>query len=338
MGKLTARKVETAKAGKHGDSDGLQLVVTSTGARKWVLRFMLAGRAREMGLGSYPEVGLAEARAAAFEARKLVAGGTDPIEARDAARKADAQARKAIPTFADIAALVIADAQAQSTNEKVKYQWARHLGPAYCAPLLLRPVNEISTLDVAAVLRPVWESKPEVARKLHPAIRRVFERARVILKAEHGVVILENPANWSDMKAQGFSKPRTLSRGRHPSLPYPRMPEFTAAMRAREAVAARPHIGVLDSDECEDRRGLESGMERVRPERRALDRPAGQAQGPQASIRADADSAVAARRHHCPGNGGGSIVEFRVSEQGLRQTIFEHGVAHGDPAHERDGR
>ncbi|MGA9825215.1 MAG: Arm DNA-binding domain-containing protein [Methylocystis sp.] len=195
MGKLIVCKVEAAKAGKHGDSDGLQLVVTSTGARKWVLRFMLGG---------YPEVGLAEARAAAFEARKLVAGGIDPIEARDAARKVDAQARRAIPTFAEIAALVIAGAQARSTNEKVKYQWARHLGPAYCAPLLARPVNEISTQDVAAVLRPVWESKPEVARKLHPAIRRVFERARVILKAEHGVAMLENPPNWSDMKAQGF--------------------------------------------------------------------------------------------------------------------------------------
>ena len=80
-------------------------------------------------LGGYPEVGLAEARAAAFEARKLVAGGIDPIEARDAARKVDAQARRAIPTFAEIAALVIAGAQARSTNEKVKYQWARHLGP-----------------------------------------------------------------------------------------------------------------------------------------------------------------------------------------------------------------
>ncbi len=119
MGKLIVCKVEAAKAGKHGDSDGLQLVVTSTGARKWVLRFMLGG---------YPEVGLAEARAAAFEARKLVAGGIDPIEARDAARKVDAQARRAIPTFAEIAALVIAGAQARSTNEKVKYQWARTSG------------------------------------------------------------------------------------------------------------------------------------------------------------------------------------------------------------------
>jgi hypothetical protein len=202
MGKLTNRKVETAKAGKYGDGEGLQLVVNASGSRKWVLRFMQAGRSREMGLGSFPEVSLAEARDAGFEARRLVAGGRDPIEARGAARKAEAQARKALPTFADVAVLVIADAQAKSSNEKVKYQWARHLGPVYCGSLLERPVNEITTLDVAAVLRPVWESKPEVARKLYPAIRRVFDRARVILKAEHDVLPLENPANWADMKAQ----------------------------------------------------------------------------------------------------------------------------------------
>ena len=55
MGKLTARKVETAKPGKYGDGGGLQLAVAATGAKKWVLRFLWQGRAREMGLGSYPE-------------------------------------------------------------------------------------------------------------------------------------------------------------------------------------------------------------------------------------------------------------------------------------------
>jgi hypothetical protein len=67
-------------------------------------------------------------------------------------------------------------------NAKVRYQWERHLGPAYSGPLLDRFVHEMTALDVAAVLRPVWRSKPEVARKLYPAIRRVFDRARVVLR------------------------------------------------------------------------------------------------------------------------------------------------------------
>ena len=51
-GKLTARKVETAKPGKYSDGGNLYLIVSETGARKWVLRFTWRGRAKEMGLGS----------------------------------------------------------------------------------------------------------------------------------------------------------------------------------------------------------------------------------------------------------------------------------------------
>ncbi|MFZ0601261.1 MAG: tyrosine-type recombinase/integrase, partial [Roseiarcus sp.] len=145
---------------------------------------------------------------------------------------------KPIPTFKDIAKLVIEDAQGKSVNAKVRYQWERHLGPAYSGPLLDRPVHEITAVDVAAVLRPVWRSKPEVARKLYPAIRRVFDRARVILRDEHGIAMLENPARWDDLKAMGFETPKELTKGNHPSLPHGQMPEFMAALRSRKAMAA----------------------------------------------------------------------------------------------------
>ena len=159
----------------------------------------------------------------------------DPIEARRAAEKA----AKPVPTFKQIAALVVADAQAKSINAKVRYQWERHLGPDFSGSLLDRPVNEITSLEVAEVLRPVFHAKPEVARKLYPAIRRVFDRARVVLRDEHGVSMPRNPAEWSDLKALGFEAPRQLSRGRHPSLSYDQMAEFMAALREREASSAR---------------------------------------------------------------------------------------------------
>ncbi len=104
--------------------------------------------------------------------------------------------------------------------------------------MLARPVYEITTLDVAAVLAPIWWTKPEVARKAYPAICRVFERARVILRDEHDIAMPDNPARWDDLKAMGFEAPAQLTRGRHPSLPYEQMPEFITAMRAREAMAA----------------------------------------------------------------------------------------------------
>ena len=61
-GKLTARKVRTAKAGKYSDGGNLYLVVSQPGSRKWVLRFTWRGRTKEMGLGSAVSVPLADAR------------------------------------------------------------------------------------------------------------------------------------------------------------------------------------------------------------------------------------------------------------------------------------
>jgi integrase len=234
MARLTERGVQTARPGRHGDGDGLHLVVSETGRKKWVLRYQVAGVRKDKGLGAYPSVGLKDARERAIEARKLVNRGIDPIEADRAARKA----AKPVPTFREIAKLVVEDAQSKSVNAKVRYQWERHLGPAYSGPLLERPVHEITALDVAAVLRPVWRTKPEVARKLYPAIRRVFDRARVILRDEHGIALLENPARWDDLKAMGFETPKELTKGNHPSLPHGQMPEFIAALRSRKATAA----------------------------------------------------------------------------------------------------
>jgi integrase len=234
MARLTERGVQTAKQGRHSDGEGLYLVVSETGRKKWVLRYQVTGVRKDKGLGAYPSVGLKDARDRAIAARKLVARGVDPIEADKAARRA----AKPIPTFKEIAKLVIEDAQSKSANAKVRYQWERHLGPAYSGPLLDRPVHEITALDVAAVLRPVWRPKPEIARKLYPAIRRVFDRARVILRDEHGIAMLENPARWDDLKAMGFETPKELTRGNHPSLSHRQMPEFVAALRARTATAA----------------------------------------------------------------------------------------------------
>jgi len=234
MGKLTDRTARAVGPGRHGDGDGLALVVSDTGARKWVLRYQLAGRRRDMGLGPFPAISLSAARAAAASARAIAAQGIDPL----AARQSEKKAARPVPLFEEIARDVVAEAQKRTSNEKVRYQWERHLGPAYCGPLLKRPVNSITTTDVAAVLRPVWRDKPEVARKLLPAIRRVFEAARIRVRDENGIA-LENPARWDDLRAMGFEAPKQLTRGRHPSLNYSEMPEFMAALRQRDAIAAR---------------------------------------------------------------------------------------------------
>jgi integrase len=235
---LKARNIKPGETLYDTAAKGLKLIAGKKGGRgRWEMRFTSPThrRSRDMGLGSFPEIGIAAARKAAFAAQEQIAAGIDPVDARKAEPP---PAPAPVPTFGEIAKIVVADAQAQTKNAKVAYQWDRHLGPAFCGPLLNRRVDEIKTTDVAAVLKAVWTSKPEIARKLLPAIRRVFEHARILLRDKHSIVI-DNPARWDDLKAMGFQPPQQLTRGHFASLPHERMPEFVAALRERDATAAR---------------------------------------------------------------------------------------------------
>ena len=83
IGKLTPANLKHAtKEGLYGDGGGLWLNVGPTGGRSWLFRFMLNGRAREMGLGPLHAVGLADARERARNCRRLLVDGIDPLDAR----------------------------------------------------------------------------------------------------------------------------------------------------------------------------------------------------------------------------------------------------------------
>ena len=223
MGKLTARRVETARAGKYGDGGGLQLAVAPTGAKKWVLRFLWQGKAREMGLGSYPEVGLADAREKALVGRRLARSGIDPIAAR--------KVGEGVPTFGEIAD-EIADQLAEGfRNEKHKAQWRMTL-TVYAEPLRAKPVDKIETADILAVLQPIWQTKPETASRVRGRIERVLNAAKA-----KGYRTGENPATWRGHLDNLLPKPSRLSRGHHAAMRYEDVPAFVARLHEREAIA-----------------------------------------------------------------------------------------------------
>src|SRR5712691_8329981 len=116
---LTARQVETRKApGLIADGGGLYLQIAPTGARTWIFRYQIAGRRRDMGLGSAAVFSLAEARDRVRAARRLVADGIDPIDARRARVAATrVDAAKAM-TFAECADRYIAAHKAGWKNPK----------------------------------------------------------------------------------------------------------------------------------------------------------------------------------------------------------------------------
>ncbi len=231
--KLTDRAIKAAEQGRHGDGDGLFLEVSAKGAKSWLLRFQLAGQRRDMGLGRYPEIGLADARRLAADARAKIARGVDPIDARKAAK----QAARPVPLFKEVAETVVADETRKSSNAKVGYRWGLLLGEKYSAPLLNRRISEITASDIAKHLKPLWHEKPETASKYLDALRRLFEVARIRLRDEHGINF-QNPATWADLRASGFESARKLTRGHHPSLRYSEMPAFMAALREQPGVAA----------------------------------------------------------------------------------------------------
>lgn len=233
MARLTDRAVKAAEPGRHSDGQGLLLEVSKTLTRRWLFRFQLNGKRRDLGLGGYPDVSLAQARIAAASARAAVKAGQDPVEAKSAA----APEERKIPTFKYYAEMVIAAQKTKTTNAKVRYQWERHLGPVYCGSILDKPINTIRTTHVFDLLTPVWHTKPELARKLLPAIRKVCEVARIRLRDEYDIDY-SNPAQWADLRAMGLETPVQLSRGHHPSLPYQRLPELMKVLRETEQVSS----------------------------------------------------------------------------------------------------
>jgi integrase len=201
------------------------LAVGDKGAKKWVLRFMVAGKAHEMGLGSYPEVSLAEAREKALAGRRLARSGLNPITER---RK-----DRGIPAFGELADEIAEHLSEGFRNEKHKAQWKMTL-TVYAEPLRAIPVDRIETADVLAVLRPIWQTKPETASRLRGRIERVLNAAKA-----KGYRTGENPAAWRGHLENLLPKQSRLSRGHHAAIAYKDLPAFVAKLREREAVAAQ---------------------------------------------------------------------------------------------------
>ena len=227
--RLTARAAATTRPGRHGDGAGLYLVVSASGARKWVLRFSFARKVTEMGLGSADVVSLAQARSKAREAREMLDAGQNPIEARRLAARIGAGKS----SFGAVAEALMAAKESEWRCAKHRAQWRMTL-QTYAAPLYPRRVDEIDTSAVLAALTPLWREKPETASRLRGRIEAVLDAAKA-----RGLRSGENPAAWRGHLAHLLPKRKTLARGHHAAMAYADIPAFLARLREREALAAR---------------------------------------------------------------------------------------------------
>lgn len=218
-----------------GGVRGLILNVTMYGSRSWVLRYQVAGKRRDLGLGSYPSVTLADAREAARVARAKLAQGIDPIEDGRRAKARLAAEIHACMTFGEAAKRYIASHEKGWKNAKHAQQWQRSLDMYATQVLGKVPVRDVSLPMVLKVLEPIWASKTETATRLRGRIESIIDWA-----IARGYRADSNPARWKGLLDKLLPAPGKVSKTTHfQALPYVQLPAFMEQLLAQEGMGAK---------------------------------------------------------------------------------------------------
>ena len=216
--RLSAGFIKKPEPGKHLDGAGLWLVVREDGGAQWVLRVTVHGRRREMGLGGFPALGLADARAAADRWRAVAAAGRDPIKEREAERRA---ASRADISLATITVDCFEARKAELKGDGTAGRWLSPLTIHVLPKLGKTPVTELDQRDIVNVIKPLWHEKADTARK---ALNRL------------GIVLKHAAAMGLDVDLQATEKARALlGKSRHvakniPAMAWADVPAFYASL------------------------------------------------------------------------------------------------------------
>ena len=227
-------KMRVAKATVHSDGGGLYLRVRPNGIASWFFTSTIAGKRREIGLGTIGKVSLAKAREFSAAARTAIVEGRDPFEERAAARSSSPQPE--LPTFGVFADKVVEGLKPGWDNAVHIRQWERTftLHAAELRPLAL---EDVTTDKVLSVLRPMWITNQETASRVRGRIERVLDAARAT-----GLINgpWENPARWRGHLSVLLPPRRKLTaRGHQAAMAFEEVPAFVKSLRVRTATAAR---------------------------------------------------------------------------------------------------
>ncbi|MBN9452692.1 MAG: tyrosine-type recombinase/integrase [Bosea sp.] len=250
--RLTLKNVFSLSQGRHADGGNLYLVVDASGARRWLFMFRWQGKQREMGLGGIrpaedPKAVLERGRAAADSARKLLAAGINPLDARRSG-----SISPEIPTFGEFAESYVETMSPGWRNPKHIAQWKSTLGIVEAVESKIRinakaqaehlvglkalratSVSEVGTDHVLQVLSPIWQLKPETASRLRGRIEAVLAAATA-----KGHRSGPNPAQWRNHLDTLLSRRRKALAGHHAAMPYKDVPAFLKRLSEQEGRAA----------------------------------------------------------------------------------------------------
>ena len=227
---------------KHADGAGLYFVVQSSGSAAWAYRYMMAGVAREMGLGPYPAVSLRKAREKAQAAAALKADGIDPLEHRQQLKAATLLEASRARTFRQCAEEWFKAHSPVWKSDVHRANWRQQMAD-YVYPIigdLL--VSDLGRQEILQVLmqqvgpkknrQSLWVAKSETARRIRGRIENVLDAAAAI-----DLRSTENPARLNQLRPLlPKAKPKVRH---HEALPYEQAPAFYARLRNERGIGAR---------------------------------------------------------------------------------------------------
>jgi len=235
---LTDKKCQSLGQGRHSDGNGLYLEVKPKGtSRSWCLIYQLNNKRRQMGLGPYPEVSLAEARHKAAERRKIIkVDKVDPMGVMG-------QRSAGLKQFEVYAEEYIKSLEPTWTSPKSAISWRNSLRDYVYPHIGSKAVESLTSDDIYNLLDKddFWMEKQETAIRVRGRMKKIFDYARA-----QGAPIVHNPADWEgnlEFRLKIVSKRIRTTHLR--SLPYKSAPPFLAELKIENAMSAKAMIWVL---------------------------------------------------------------------------------------------
>lgn len=367
MGKLTAAKVRTAKAGTdskgqpvkavYQDGDGLFLLCAPTGAKSWVLRVQVQGKRRDIGLGAVDTDGagrnafaagdnrldetplmlrkslsLLEARDKAAALRKLAKAGLDPVAERD-------RLRVHVPTFAEAV---------KEAHKGLQSGWSERTAKAFLASLEEHAVpklgsakvDAIGSAEVIAALAPIWTDKPVMARKVRSRIGQVLAFAKA--RGWRSDALPDARELRTGLSKQGRG-------GNFAAMPFAEVPAFVAGELAKASTASRTAVLFAILTAARSGEVRQAKWEQIDLEARTWTRPAAMMKMGQGHVVTLSDGAVSLLESYAPkdlrkgliftGQRGGALSDMSLTKAlrtaGRSETVHGFRSAFRDWAAER---
>lgn len=252
--RLTALKVKKANVkGRYPDGNCLYLVVGDSGAKHWLLRIVVRGKRRDMGLGSASLVDLEEARDLARRYRKIAREGGDPIQERQ-------RGRGLFVSVKDAALKVYALNAPSWKNEKHSDQWISSLERHVFPMIGDTAISEVTSSDILRVLSPIWVEKSDTAKKIRQRLRIVIKWAKA-----QGYYEGEDPVELAEQ-----ALPRIKPSGEHfKSASYEELPQIVNQLQSSQvSLPTRLALEFLILSACRTTEVLEAHWSEIKLDKR----------------------------------------------------------------------